>query len=200
MQAKRELFYPVPPILSSSGSDSNVRNDTRGHCFSTGYFRRSPVFFMGMLCPFSRPRHWVCRSMGKGTHSSRVITNPGKHKGNSSYFTALDCHLVAGPIRRRHLLRHLEPEVFNFVQSILQHRMKIGVYRKPENDMKSFKLSSKIERLILFKSNMCFLIECPDTFNWDILVESVLSCYTELYRVRFPELTLPDLKYSCGCI
>lgn len=78
--------------------------------------------------------------------------------------------------------------------------MEIGVYAKPENDMKSFNLSSKIERLILFKSNMCFLIECPDTLNWDILVESVLSCYTELYRVRFPALTLPDLKYSGGCI
>jgi len=47
---------------------------------------------------------------------------------------------------------------------------------------------------------MCVLIECPDTLNWDILVESVLSCYTELYRVGFPKLTLPDLKYSCGCI
>lgn len=66
--------------------------------------------------------------------------------------------------------------------------------------MQSFNLSSKIKRLILFKSNMCVLIECPDTLNWDILVESVLSCYTELYRVGFPELILPDLKYSCGCI
>lgn len=47
---------------------------------------------------------------------------------------------------------------------------------------------------------MYVLIECPDTLNWDFLVESGLGSYTELYGEGFPELILPDLKYSCGCI
>lgn len=47
---------------------------------------------------------------------------------------------------------------------------------------------------------MCVLIECPDPLSWDFLVGSGLSCYTELFRERFPELILPDLEYSCGCV
>lgn len=47
---------------------------------------------------------------------------------------------------------------------------------------------------------MYVLIECPDTLNWDFLVGSGLSCYTELYQEGFLGLILPDPKYSRGCI